>query len=335
MTTLTLMKLMSMTTVKVSVIGALVVASMAVPTWQQSRLQRVQSENAQLRAKQTELRTQATEPAAVRGEVARLRKVEDDHAELEQLRQWKAQTQSELIRLRDMPGVARRANLEVEQLRAQLARQASGGGTNPFTAAMMDGHKKAVAQHDEGWLAGLTARLHLTPDQTQAVRDILSRHARVKLAAEEQLYAGRYDKEELARLKKEAGDRDAQIQALLTPDQKAAWPDYKQEVAAQDARWMASTEMSRFQSALDLTSDQADRAFAALYQFRLDRRTGKVKSGAKDDVEDLTWELDQETKALEPILTPTQLESLRLSQAALVKTAKEFYSKIQGSNGSK
>jgi hypothetical protein len=298
-------------------------------------LQRVQSENAQLRAKQTELRAQATELAAVRGEVERLRKVEYDHAELEQLRQWKTQTQSELLRLREMAGVARRANVEVEQLRAQLAQQASQGGTNPFTASMMDGLKKAVAQRLEGDLSGLTARLHLTPEQSQAVRDILGRHARADLAEEEQLYGGKYDKDEVDRLKKEAGDKDAQIQALLTPDQQTAWPDYTQDVAAKDARWLASTQMTRFQSELDLTSEQADRAFAALYQFRLDRRTGKIKSGANDDLEDLVWELDQETKALEPILTSAQLENFRKFQAAQAKVVKDFYSKIQGGNGSK
>jgi hypothetical protein len=328
------MKLMSMTTVKVSVIAALVVAGMAVPTWQQTRLQRAQSANAQLRAQGTVLRAQATELAALRGELERLRKVEADHAELEQLRQWKTQTHSELIRLRPMAGVARRANLEVEQLRAQLARQASQDGTNAFATARM-ALKKAFAQRLEGDLAGLTARLHLTPEQSQAVRDILGRHARADLAEGEQFYGGKYDKDEVDRLKKEAGDKDAQIQALLTPDQKAAWPDYKQDVAAKDARWLASTQMTRFQSELDLTSEQADRAFAALYQFRLDRRTGKVNSGAQDEVEDFVWQLDQETKALEPILTSAQLDSLRQSQAARAKTAKDFYSKIQGSDGSK
>jgi hypothetical protein len=307
---------------------------MAVPTWQQTRLQRAQSANAQLRAQGTLLRAQATELAALRGELERLRKVEADHAELEQLRQWKTQTQSELIRLRPMAGVARRANLEVEQLRAQLARQASQGGTNAFATARM-ALKKVVAQRLEGDLSGLTARLHLTPEQSQAVRDILGRHARADLAEGEQLHGGKYDEDEVDRLKKEAGDKDAQIQALLTPDQRAVWPDYKQDVAAKDARWIASTQMTRFQSELDLTSEQADRAFAALYQFRLDRRTGKVNSGAKDDVEDFMWQLDQETKALEPILTSAQLDSLRQSQAALAKTAKDFYSKIQGSRGSK
>src|SRR5512137_2703111 len=70
-TTLTLVKLMSMTPVKVSLIGAFVVAGVAVPAWQQTRLQRVQSENAQLRARETELRTQETEIATLRGEVER------------------------------------------------------------------------------------------------------------------------------------------------------------------------------------------------------------------------------------------------------------------------
>jgi hypothetical protein len=319
---------MNLITAKVSLIGALVVASMAVPTWQQTRLQRVQSENAQLRARQRELRTQATELAAMRGEVERLRKAEDGHAELEQLRQWKAQTQSELLRLRPMAGVARRANLEVEQLRAQLA---SKGGTNSFAASI----KEASARRVEGELAGLTARLHLTPEQAQAARDILSRHARVASAETEHLYAGKYDKEELDRLREEAGDRDAQIQALLTPDQKAAWPDYKQDVAAQNARWRTSIQMEQLQSDLDLTSEQADHASAALYQVYLDQLTGKAKSGAQDDVEGFVWQQDQQTKALEPILTATQLEKHRQTQAALVKSARDLYSKMQGSSGSK
>ena len=113
----------------------------------------------------------------MRGEVERLRKAEDDHAELEQLRQWKAQTQPELLRLRGMAGVARRANAEAEQLRAQLARQASEAGTNPVTGAMADAMKRAMEQQVEGRLSRLTASLHLTPEQAQAARDILLRQA--------------------------------------------------------------------------------------------------------------------------------------------------------------
>jgi hypothetical protein len=232
-TALTLMKLMSMAPVKVGLIGTLVVAGIAVPTWQETRLQRVQSENAQLRATQTKLRAQETELTALRGEVGRLSNVGADPAELEQLRQWKTQKQPELLRLRGMAGVARQANVEAEQLRAQLARQTSEGGTNPAPAAIVDGLKRSFAQHTEGRLSRLTASLHLTPDQVQAAREILSRWADARIAAEiadlRRVYTGKYDKEELNRLEKEGGDPDAQIQALLTPDQKAAWSDYQQE----------------------------------------------------------------------------------------------------------
>ena len=98
---------------------------------------------------------------------------------------------------------------------------------------------------------------------------------------------------------------------------------------------MTSIQMQKLQSELDLTSEQADQASAALYQVYLDQLTGKARSGAKDDVEDLMWQLDQQTKALEPMLTPTQLENYRRTQAALVKSTRDLYSKMQGSSGSK
>jgi RNA polymerase sigma factor (sigma-70 family) len=334
-TTLTLVKLMSMTTVKVSLIGALVVASVAVPVWQQTRLQGAQAENAQLRAKETALRAQGTELAALRREAERLRKTGDDPAELEQLRQWKTQTQPELLRLRGMAGVARQANLEAEQLRAQLAKQASEGGTNPFTAPMLDFRKQDRARRLETDLSALTARLHLTPEQSQAAHDILLRQAQVDYAAMEQQYTtGKIDKEEIARLKTGAGDPDTQIQALLTPDQQAAYASYKQEKNAQYARWAASASTADLQGNLNLTSEQADRAFAALYQVTLER-IAKAKAGAQDEAEGYARWRDQQTKALESILTPAQLESYRQITAAQTNSASDLSSKTEGGSGSK
>jgi RNA polymerase sigma factor (sigma-70 family) len=246
-------------------------------------------------------------------------------------------TQPELLRLRGMAGVARQANLEAEQLRAQFAKQASEGGTNPFTAPMLDFQKQARARRLETDLSALTARLHLTPEQSQAAHDILLRQAQVDYAAMELQYAtGKIDKEEIARLKTGAGDPDTQIQELLTPDQQAAYARYKQEKTAQSARWAASASTADLQGNLNLTSEQADRAFAALYQVSLAEFTSRDKSGAQDPAADhARWMDQQQAKALESILTPAQLDSLRQSQAALAKTAKDFYSKIQGSRGSK
>jgi RNA polymerase sigma factor (sigma-70 family) len=334
--TLTLMKLMSMTTVKVSLIGALVVAGVAVPAWQQTRLQRAQSENAQMRARETALRAQGTDLAALRSEAERLRKNGADPAELEQLRQWKTQTQPELLRLRGMAGVARRANAEAEQLRAQLAKQASEGGTNPFTSAMLDYQKQGEARQLETELSSLTARLHLTPEQSQAVHDILLRHAQVEYAAMDQQYTtGKVDKEELARLKAEAGDQNAQIQALLSPDQQAAYASYKQEKTAKYARWSASAAMADLQGNLNLTSEQADRAFAALYPVTVAEYTRREKSGGQNSEADRARWKDEQAKALESILTPAQLKSYRQINAAQTNSVGDLSSKTEGDNGSK
>jgi RNA polymerase sigma factor (sigma-70 family) len=334
-TTLTLMKLMSMTTVKVSLIGALVVAGVAVPAWQQTRLHRAQSENAKLRAQEAESRAQETEVADLRSEVERLRKVEADQAELERLRQWKAQTQPELLRLRGMAGVARRANVEAEQLRAQLARQASEGGTNPITGAMADAMKLAMEQQVHGRLSRLTASLHLTPEQAQAARDILTRQARATSAGMQQVFWGKFDKDELTRLGKDAGDPDTQIKALLTPDQKAAYPNYQQEEAAYNARQAANTELVQLQSSLDLTSEQEDKVFAALYEVSLNQLTGSSRPTTTNQVEAMQWVFDQKAKALESALTPTQLETYRQQQATQLKLIKDIWSKMEGSGGSK
>jgi RNA polymerase sigma factor (sigma-70 family) len=335
-TTLTLMKLMSLTTVKASVISTLVVAGIAVPAWQQTRLQRAQAENAQLRAQERVLLAQGTELTVLRDEVARLRNVGAEPAELEQLRQWKTQTQPELLRLRGMAGVARRANAEAEQLRAQLAKQGSQGGTNPITAAMMDIQKQGRARQVEADLSGLTARLHLTPEQSQAVHDILLRHAQVDYAAMDQQYTtGKVDKEELARLKTEAGDQNSQIQALLSPDQKAVYASYKQEKIAQYARWSASAATADLQGNLNLTSEQADRAFAALYPVTVAEFTRRDKSGGQvPEADRVRWK-DEQAKALESILTPAQLQSYRQLNAAQTNSAGGLSGQTEGDNGSK
>ena len=178
-TLLTLTKIMSMTSVKIGLVGALVIAGVAAPMYQQTRLRRTQVENAELRAQESERHAQEAELADLRAELGRLRQVQSDPAELERLRQWQAQAQPELLRLRGMAGVARQANAEVEQLRAQLARQASEPPTNPPSGAMADAMQRTMEQQYEGKLSRLTATLRLTPAQTEAARDILKRQAQV------------------------------------------------------------------------------------------------------------------------------------------------------------
>jgi RNA polymerase sigma factor (sigma-70 family) len=332
-TTLILAKLMSIT--KVTVVGALVVAGIAVPTWQQTRLQKARSETQQqLLATESELGSRLTELTSLSNQVARLRKVEVDQAELVRLKQWQAQTEPELLRLRGMAGVARRANAEAESLRAQLARQATEPATNPVSGAMADAMRLAMEQQVNGRLSRMKSSLSLTPDQEQAARDILARQGQAMAAGMEQAFSGKFDKEELARLGKNAGNPDEQIKAILGPEQQAAFPNYQQEEAAYNARLAANSELLQLQTTLGLTPQQQDGVFAALYDLSFNQMTGNTKPPLGNQAEVMQWTLDQKAKALEPLLTPSQLQNYQQQQQIQAKLAKDILSKMQSTGGS-
>jgi hypothetical protein len=79
--------------------------------------------------------------------------------------------------------------------------------------------KQGAEQQMEGRLSRMTASLHLTAEQAQAVRDILMREVRMKSAVVQQGQSGKLDMKEIIRQAIEAGNPDEQIKALLTPDQ--------------------------------------------------------------------------------------------------------------------
>ena len=244
----------------------------------------------------------------------------------------------ELLRLRGMAGVARRAIGEAEQLRAQLARQASETGGNPVTGVMLDAMKQSLEQHVEDRLSRMTASLHLTPEQTQAVRDILARQARAMGVGMQQAMSGKYDKQELTRLAREGGDTDAQIKALLTPEQQAGYPGYQQEEAAHNASRAANAELRDMQPTLGLTSEQLDQVYSALYEVSFSQLTSGTKRPPGDtagEAEAVQRAEDQKAKALEPVLTPTQLDKYRQQQAIRVRLVKDIMNKLEASGGSK
>jgi hypothetical protein len=89
------------------------------------------------------------------------------------------------------------------------------------------------------------------------------------------------------------------------------------------------------QGNLNLTSEQADRAFAALYQVTVAEFTSRDRSGAPYPAADHARWMDQQAKALESILTPAQLESYRQINAAQTNSAGDLSSQLEGGNGSK
>lgn len=316
--TLFLIKLMTFLKTKLAVAG-LVVAGLSVPVWQQTRINQARSENESLRAKlETPAAVQSSQPDST--PIA-------ENAELQQLRDWKAKTEPELLRLRGMAGLARSANVENEELRKKLA-QKEKESANPIGAAMADAMEEAMKTQAEGKLARMTASLHLTPEQVAAAKEILLRQAKVMAKGMQQGMTGKINKDELAKMAKEAGNPDTQIQELLTADQKANYPAYQKEENAHTASTAANSELVQLQTSLDLTPEQLDPVFAALYQTSFDQITGKAKPEGKSQAEMVQWTLEQKAKALEPLLTAPQLEKFHRQQEMQSKLVKDMLSKM-------
>jgi hypothetical protein len=306
-----------MTKLKTILIGVVVLVAATLLLWQETRLQRANSENQQLKA-------QVTQMAALRQRVEQLQKAQVDQAELTRLQAAEEKTRSELARLRGKASGVNRAEAETAQLRAELQRKTEEGeATNEFTGAMSEMMKSAMSQQVNGQIGRMKAALNLTPDQEEAIRAILNKQAELNAATVGRVLSGKLKPDEMAKLQREAGNPEEQIKALLTPDQLSRYPEYKNEEAASNARMAVTGEMMQMQTMLGLSTEQQDKASTALYEVFRQQLTGQTAAqnpptGASS-TEMMQQFFDQKSKALEGILTPEQLQNYRQLQESQLK----------------
>ena len=312
---LTLFQIMSLTKIQMGLVAAVLVAGVSVPIWQETRVRRVKAEN-------QELQTQVTELLSARAEVKKLEGVQADRAELERLRASQTAMQEDAAKLRG-------------RLRTALVNQAAPpprdtvGGTNKeaegMPAAMGDLMKGAMEMQVSGKIARMKTKLNLSPDQEQAIRELLQKQMEPGATAMQAMFSGKLSKmskDEIAALRKSAPNTEDQIKALLAPDQLAAYQDYKQEDAVTQARVVANAELLQLHNALGLTQEQQDKVYTALYQQTVDQLSGKIATPTPptaDFAALMQWQLDQKAKALEGVLSPEQLQTYRQFQAQQAK----------------
>ncbi len=308
----------TMTTLQKSIVSATVAILAGAGIYQtrqvselQDRVRSIQQEQASLTTKAQlleEERDRATE------ELALLRTKEEGLAD----------KMAELNRLRGMAGVARRATREAERLRNALQSQEPSNSVTPITGAMTH----ALQHQFEGKLSRITTGLQLSPDQTQAAREILSRQAAAMSAGMEQAYTGKFDRQKIDELAKDAGDTEGQIKALLTPEQLARYPELQKEEVALNASVIANQELLGLYSSLSLTQEQMDQVYAALYEVSFNQQTNPEQIQFTTQDETMQWALDKKLSALEPILTPEQLESYRQQQAIQSQMVKDILKEL-------
>lgn len=263
------------------------------------------------------LRSETSALPALREEIARLRPVQVDQAELARLREQATTARRELPRLRAKAAEALRAEADAARMRTELEQQAARGSeANQRMAApvaeLMQGRLEQMSRRQ---VTRMQERLNLSPDQTQAIQEILTRKAQGMAEAAKGVLVGRLDREKLASFREGNRDSESQIVALLSPEQQHAYAAFKEEERLTSAQLAANGELLQMQRTLALTQDQQDRVFGVLYDQALQQsRAVADDPEPANPAEAERRFMDRRLQALESVLTPTQLAGYREHQ---------------------
>ena len=241
---------------------------------------------------------------------------------------------SELLKLRGQTTQTQTALHELAKLQKSAAQQ-SGAMPAYFTNAMAQGitmsekfkKKAAIAK-----LQRMKDKLHLTDDQAQSISNIMAKD--IELNSQQVLNAmlGKQTPVDEQNYSNSLLNEDATIKALLTPDQLANYPDFKQAENISTAKNSAQAEVTKMMDEMDLSQEQQDKAHAALYQLDLNQASSSLNqeaiakarvSGNLPDFVSLQIETQKQTladklKALEGILTPEQLKIYEQKQLDMI-----------------
>ncbi len=202
------------------------------------------------------------------------------------------------------------ANLDVAKNApaASGSANAANGGKNP-AAAMADMAKVAMKQQMDMKVTALKSRLKLGDDQVAAIQDIMDKQSQLQADMMDKMFSGKMSKDELQKAMKDQGgtpaDLDKQMQSILTPDQYASYQTYQNDEKKSAAEAGANAELMQIQSSLQLTDDQKDKVFNAIYQ-QYSQQMGV--DGATASTASIDDQMEAKKAALQSVLTPEQFD---------------------------
>lgn len=297
--------------------AALVSVAVALAVWQATRL-------AGARRVEAELRAQVAEHAALQEELDRQRQELDLRAEVARLREAVAG-----IGAAAQPAPSARATPVSTGAAASTPGAASANpapppaaeATNRLVSGAVDLLQAAVDFQVKAQLARARERLNLTPAQEEALRGIVDAALATGRENLKRVLSGQVRPEEVPTAEQWGADLERQVLAQLSPDQQAAYQQYKREDLSAAARLAANDEMLRVQSSLGLSLEQQDQVFNALYTHALNNSDPAAAQAGRphDPVAAFEWQIHQKLKSLEPVLTPVQMETYRQMQEGPLK----------------
>ncbi len=229
---------------------------------------------------------------------------------------------NELLKLRGQVAPAQANARELTKLKSTLAQQPAQM-PDFFTNALATGlgtAEKWKLKDAQARLGRMKKMLNLTDAQAQAIGDTLQQHIQNQSQLTLALITGKFAPEQQKALGADHANEQAEIEAVFTPEQLAAYPDYLQAEKTTAADTSAKFEAGRIADDFSLTAAQQEQIHAAFYQITLNAPEAAVaaakQSGDLAAVANLTEqmqrsELDEKLKILGTFLTPEQINTYR------------------------
>jgi RNA polymerase sigma factor (sigma-70 family) len=323
-------KAIAMTTLQKAIVTTALVATVGAGVFEAHQNSQLRQQNQTLRQQQTPLAAQLSQLATENNRLSNLVDQAKDQKSLSE-----AQF-NELLKLRGQAGQARTAVQQLAKLRTATAQPT----TMPayFTNAMAQGFAMAEKFKKKAALAKLARmkeKLNLNDNQEQAISDIMMKdiEASSQQSMQKSLMAmsGKQVPEENQATPQNLANEEAEIKAVLTPEQLSGYPDFQQSEAMVAADDSAKADLTLMTGEMDLTPDQQNQVHAALYQYNLNNPSQIVAdavaqaraNGKITDVMNLYMQAQKETlegklKILNGILTPEQLQTYQQKQADMI-----------------
>jgi hypothetical protein len=181
--------------------------------------------------------------------------------------------------------------------------------------------------------------LNLTEDQAQAIKNIMTNDVQRQSQMSLDLFMGKLTREQALAASRALADQEAQIKALLTPEQLAAYPEYQQAESRAAADASATSAARGIAKKFSLPQDQQEQLRALFYAMNLKeatgahsqqamaeaRRNGNLAEVARMDVELMKAQLEEKLKILEGFLSPQQLAAYRQEQTDRINNAMKMF----------
>jgi hypothetical protein len=233
-----------------------------------------------------------------------------------------AQTQDGRVQAAPSTGDRARGSHVASNTHPAAAAPAGEDGGFSLGRSMIDGIRQRVTAK----FADLKVRLHLTDQQMQQASQMIEQRLTTAAPLVDKIFDGKDSKEINVALAALYDGAQADLQQLFSAEQWAEYQKAQTEERQTQADHMAAADLDRLKGSLQLTDQQHEAAYAALYQNSLEFLQ-QTQSGLRPPA-DLSQFVQQTAQAkvdaLRPVLTADQFDKYDAGVKKYVRGVQNF-----------